>query len=138
MSRSQRGLASSGQILVIHDLVHVLHKKGKAMYKLSNGDISAKGPYENLYTVLKNYTPTDIVLLEEEIRLSACAYSKALDKNKSFGALDVFCDSDHTNFMNDFPRVQKFIQDWLATGRSSKSARCQFGRIFYQVLNKDI
>lgn len=97
----------------------------------------------NLYKSLQNYTSFDIALLEENIRAGAKGYTKALERftnheNRWFGALDIFCDKGYKNFTDDFVYVKKFIKDWTELKDGDEhSARCQFGRIFYQVLAKD-
>jgi hypothetical protein len=111
--------------------------------KLHKSTSNARILATNLYKSLTNYSSLDIALLEENIRIAVKGYTKALSKKTSqeekwFGALDIFCDDHYKNFVDDFEFVKKFIEDWtkLKNG-DERSARCQFGRIFYQVIAKD-
>lgn len=96
----------------------------------------------NLFKQLKNYSSIDIALLEEEIITATEGFTKALDRCSDreqhwFGALDIFCEKKYGKFLDEFKYVKKFIKDWTELKDGNEhSARCQFGRIFYQILDK--
>lgn len=111
--------------------------------KSQAGTNSTKIQNCNLYKTLTNYSSFDIALLEENVLTAVKGYTKALAKKAAkddewFGALDIFCDQGYKNFVDDFVYVKKFIEDWTKMKNGDeRSARCQFGRIFYQIITKN-
>lgn len=110
---------------------------------LKNGSTNPKILSTNLLKSLSTYSSLDIALLEESVIDAVKGYTQALsrkaDKEQQwFGALDIFCNENYEEFLDKYTYVKKFIEDWKKLKNGNEhSARCQFGRLFYQILAKD-